>query len=124
VVIPSTRRSSATSGEAMRPHQASKTECCRCRSETTKGLSYERKKRPRGERKLGAAAGPRLGCRSGLGSGPGSFTLWCVTQPWPRCGRSSWNCSPWIRRRRGSTCCRGPASLLPHYWYGVPQSDR
>ncbi|NP_001141225.1 uncharacterized protein LOC100273312 [Zea mays] len=27
----------------MRPHQASKTECCRCRSETTKGLSCERK---------------------------------------------------------------------------------
>jgi hypothetical protein len=38
---------------------------------------------------MDVAAGPHLGCRSGLGSGPGSFTMMCGTRPWPYLGEAT-----------------------------------
>jgi hypothetical protein len=38
---------------------------------------------------MDAATGPRLGCRSGLGSGPGSFTMLRGTRPWPYLGEAA-----------------------------------
>lgn len=61
-----------------------------------------------------AAAEPRLCCRSGLGSRPGSFALRCVTRPWPqRAGLTTRD--PWICHRSTS------AAAIPHSFVGRAQ---
>jgi hypothetical protein len=69
-----------------------------------------------GKRKMDAAAGPRLGCRSGLGSGPGSFAMLRVIPPWPFLGEATLRTAGILRRRTTTTHHRGRGSTRNDLW--------
>ena len=54
------------------------------------------------ENKMDATAEPRLGCRSGLESGPGSFTILRVIRPWTCLGEATLRTAGIAHRNRSS----------------------
>ena len=73
----------------------------------------------RGREKMDSAAGPCLGCRSGLGSGPGSFAMLRVTRPWPCLGEAALQAAGILHRCTTTTHHCGRVSQRIHPRYGA-----